>query len=369
MVRYAPILFLLLLSSPDSSAADAQPSAEKLVEMVMPTIVAIRAETPDGVSAGTGFIVESSGVIVTNLHVIEGARRVVVKLHSGEQYSKVMVASYDEGRDLAVIQIPGVDLPSLNLGNSDDVKVGATAYAIGNPLGLEESVTKGIVSSVRVGDDGTKIIQTNTAVSPGNSGGPLVNEEGEVIGIVTFKRRRGENLNFAMPVNYARALLEFETLMSLDELSKELGKQEVSLFSEADAESEDSLTGTWFSLSDITERELTQRGEYLYGSYNLDDRAEDVVRNGTLDLKRDGPDYYKGNSTSNWNCAWGSIANYCSTVHKVELRVVTPNRVEGAVESARYHSGWSKQEYRKWCESCGSALPQVWLDFVWIRKD
>jgi hypothetical protein len=147
----------------------------------------------------------------------------------------------------------------------------ATVYTIGNPIGLEESVTKGIVSSVRVGDDGTKIIQTDSAVSPGNSGGPLINKDGEVIGVVTFKIRGGENINFAMPINYARALPGFETLMSLDELSRELGKQDASLFNDAKAsEQRESLSGAWLSLTSNTRRQLRQEGDFLYGMYELE---------------------------------------------------------------------------------------------------
>ncbi len=236
-------------------------------------------------------------------------------------------------------------------------------------MGLEESVTKGIVSSIRVGDDGTKIIQTDSAVSPGNSGGPLINESGEAVGIVTFKVRGGENLNFAIPANYARALLGFETLMTLDELASELREDRVSLFAVGSKNPDDTLTGTWLSLTTNTLRELRQSGEYLYGSYNFDNRAENIISNGTIDLERNGPDSYEGHATAHWSCEWGSIANTCSTVHDVRLRVVAPNRIEGVWEEPELKDDWSKREYRKFCESCGSKMPQKSSDFVWVRQD
>jgi len=159
------------------------------------------------------------------LHVVRGATRVEVKLHSGERYSQVQIASYDVDRDIVVLRIPGYELPIVTLGNSNSIKVGQQVFAIGNPLGFEESVSMGIVSAVRVQENGTKVIQTDTAISPGSSGGPLLDANGGVIGVVTFKYAEGENLNFAMPINYARALLSFDQTMSLDQFRSELAKQ------------------------------------------------------------------------------------------------------------------------------------------------
>ena len=359
------VLIIGLLVSRLGFAED-PPSAEAIVEMVMPSIVAIRAETPSGVSAGTGFVVNSSGVIVTNLHVIEGARRAAIKLHSGEQYTKVMVASYDEGRDLAILRIPGFDLPALKLGNSDNVKVGSTAYAIGNPLGLEESVTRGIVSSIRVGDDGTKVIQTDSAVSPGNSGGPLINEDGEVIGIVTFKVRGGESLNFAVPINYARALLDFETLITLDELARELGKEEVSLFAKSESKQDESLNGIWRSLTNL---ELTvtlrQDGEHLYARGNTD------TDNQSYDLKLQQDKTYKGIMRGVWKSWYWSFGSRhdvtCQYETEFEILKYTQNRIEGRIKFSKWPE--SERARKKYNKTCGKSEPEVWNDFVWVRDD
>ena len=167
------------------------------------------------------IIISSDGKIATNLHVIEGLRHAGVELASGEKYDSFSVLAFDPRKDIAIIKIPGFDLPTVPLGNSNSVQVGEPVLVVGSPLGLQGSVTTGVVSSIR--DDpangGFKVMQTDASVNPGNSGGPMVNRQSEVIGIVTFKIRGSENLNFAIPVNYLRGLMESPaSAMSLDEL-------------------------------------------------------------------------------------------------------------------------------------------------------
>lgn len=367
MVRLRVLVFIVgFLTSASGFAADAI-SAEAVIEKVMPAIVAIRADTPEGVSAGTGFLVDSAGVVVTNLHVIEGATRVAVKLHSGDQYTQIKVASFDLDRDLAILRLPGFDLPTVQLGNSDNVKVGATVYAIGNPLGLEESVTKGIVSGIRVRENGTKVIQTDSAVSPGNSGGPLINEKGHVVGVVTFKISAGENLNFAVPINYVRALLSFEQLITLDELAQKLRKTNVSLF--ANKSDDNSLTGTWLSLTSNTHRQLRQDGDYLYGTFEGDGYS------GTFDLKKQEDGSYKGNYISvvdYWYTECGNCPKIdvkCRFEEEGFLNIVNSNRIEGKFAEIPYPD---KNRARiKFIKTCGKseAKNSNSVDFVWVRVD
>ena len=358
MIRCAAVFLAIFAFVAVPVPADEAHSPEALLDQVMLSIVAIRVDTPAGVSAGTGFVVDPSGVIVTNLHVIEGATRAAIKLHSGEQYTQVRVTSFDENRDLAILRISGFELPSLSLGNSDNVKVGATVYAIGNPLGLEESVTKGIVSSVRVGKDGTKIIQTDSAVSPGNSGGPLIDEDGQVVGVVTFKVSGGENLNFAVPINYARALLGFETLMSLDELARELGKQEVSLFAESEPEQDRLLSGRWESLTN-TELSITLRqdGEFLYGTgLATDDRS-------SFDFELQPDKTYKGLIRG----AWKKPNGVCPYEDEAEILEYSANRIEGRTKGPPWPK--SKRAQNKYLKTCGDSVAYEWIEFVWVRAD
>ena len=359
------VLLILLLPLCASAAADTTLTPEQIIERTMLSIVAIRADTPAGVSSGTGFVVDPSGIIVTNLHVIEGATRAAIKLHTGEQYTQIKVASFDEGRDLAVLRIPGFDLPPLSFGNSDDVKAGATVYAIGNPFGLEESVTKGIVSSVRVGDNGTKIIQTDSAVSPGNSGGPLIDEDGKVVGVVTFKIRGGENINFAVPINYARALLGFETLMSLQELARELGKEEVTLFVDSEPEQGQRLTGKWKSLTNINlTATLRQDGNFLYGS------SSSAYDKTSYDLKLQPDKTYKGMARGEWTTflnADNSPAEVCYYEREVEILEYSANRILGRTKAPRWPK--RKRDQAKYRKSCGEDFPFEWIEHVWVRDN
>jgi len=369
MVRQRVLaLFVGFLTYAPGFAADAI-GAEAMIEKVMPAIVAIRADTPEGIAAGTGFLVDSTGVVVTNLHVIEGATRVAIKLHSGEQYTQIRVASFDQDRDLAILRLPGFDLPTVSLGNSDAVKVGATVYAIGNPLGLEESVTKGIVSSIRVAKSGTKIIQTDSAVSPGNSGGPLINEQGHVVGVVTFKISAGENLNFAVPINYARAMLSFEQLISLDELAQKLGQTNVSLFADKDKEDNKSLTGVWLSLTSNTRRQLRQEGDYLYGTF------ENKGASGVYDLQKQSDGVYRGVVRWRWQSSYYSIWTDrqinvdCENETEFEITFATHTRIEGRSMSTPYPE--SKKAQTKASKTCGKSEEKnkKWEDFVWVRAD
>jgi S1-C subfamily serine protease len=163
---------------------------------------------------GSGFIIDASGIILTNSHVVNGADKVTVTLKDGRVFEG-KVRGADEVTDLAVVKIEGKDLPVATLGDSDEVQVGDWAIAVGNPLGLDNTVTLGIVStlkrsSAQVGIPNKRLdfIQTDAAINPGNSGGPLVDERGEVIGINTAIRADAMGIGFAIPINKAKAIKE-----------------------------------------------------------------------------------------------------------------------------------------------------------------
>ncbi|TVU54388.1 MAG: PDZ domain-containing protein [Arthrospira sp. PLM2.Bin9] len=161
---------------------------------------------------GSGFIVDSNGMILTNAHVVRGADKVTVTLRDGREFQGE-VKGADEPSDLAVVKINGNNLPVAKLGNSAEVQVGDWAIAVGNPLGLDNTVTLGIVSTlnrpssqVGIPDKRLEFIQTDAAINPGNSGGPLLNEQGEVIGINTAIRADGQGIGFAIPIDTAKAI-------------------------------------------------------------------------------------------------------------------------------------------------------------------
>jgi len=160
---------------------------------------------------GSGVIIDKSGYILTNNHVVEEATKIRVSLANGSEYDAKLVGK-DEKTDLALIEIKAEgDLPAAKIGNSDTLSVGEWVMAIGNPYGLEETVTVGIVSAKgRVMGAGPydDFIQTSASINPGNSGGPLVNMNGEVIGVNTLILSRGQNLGFAIPINMAKNIFE-----------------------------------------------------------------------------------------------------------------------------------------------------------------
>lgn len=162
---------------------------------------------------GSGFITRSDGLIFTNDHVVEGADQVSVTLPDGRSY-RGKVLGGDPLTDVAVVKVVAEKLPVAPLGNSNDLKPGEWAIAIGNPLGLNNTVTAGIISAVDRTDalgSGRRVpyIQTDAAVNPGNSGGPLINASGQVIGINTAIRKApGAGLSFAIPINLAKRIAQ-----------------------------------------------------------------------------------------------------------------------------------------------------------------
>ena len=172
-----------------------------VIEGAVKGVVTIKTD----VSQGTGFIITDDGYIVTNYHVVQGAKSAIVITSDNKNHQEVTLEGYDSNLDIALLKIPG-NFQSLSLDNSDNVQVGQKVIAIGNPLGLQFSVSEGIVSAInREGSNGIKgYIQTDAALNPGNSGGPLINTQGKVIGINNFKIGTGENLGFALESNYIR---------------------------------------------------------------------------------------------------------------------------------------------------------------------
>ncbi len=158
---------------------------------------------------GSGFIMNRDGYILTNNHVVEDADQIKVKLANGKEYDAKIIGR-DPKTDLALIKIKASsDLQPLNLGNSDDLKVGSWVVAVGSPFGLEQTVTAGIVSAKgRVIGSGPydNFIQTDASINPGNSGGPLINMKGEVVGINTAIIASGRGIGFAIPINMAKEI-------------------------------------------------------------------------------------------------------------------------------------------------------------------
>lgn len=185
-------------------------STAEIARVATPATVTVFAlsESGDTVSQGSGFLVDKEGVVVTNWHVIDGAAGAVVQMAGGEVYDRVRFLDGIPAADVALLQIPGFGLPYLEA-TSELPAVGEDIVVIGSPLGFENTVSSGIVSAVRL-VDGRELLQVTAPISPGSSGGPVLDHQGRVAAIATAYIREGQGLNFAVPVRYALGLLSLD---------------------------------------------------------------------------------------------------------------------------------------------------------------
>jgi hypothetical protein len=253
-MRRLLLLGVLAACGPKSKGPATTPpkalSAKEIATQSNPAIVFIDVGEGDQRGAGTGFIIDGSGLIATNFHVVRGNSSIKVKLFGGETYKVSHVVGFDPGRDLALIRIDAAkSLPTVKLGDSDQMSAGDQIVAIGNPLGLDHTVSSGLVSQVRPEctnemvefalknqkrldelaakaqsrqplteaerEEASKLLcrqelkyfQISAPISQGSSGGPLFNQAGEVVGVTTAIITAGQNINLAIPTNYLKALV------------------------------------------------------------------------------------------------------------------------------------------------------------------
>lgn len=219
----AVVVFLFL---PSAAFADGFPDVASLFEKQKASVVSVQTEVAPqpgqtmpffgnpqpGPQRGTGsgFVVDPKGYVITNNHVVEGAQKITVKLENGDQFDAALIGS-DANTDIALLKVETPrELPAVTFGDSSNLKVGEWVVAIGNPFGLDYSVTAGIISAkgrnIGAGpyDD---FLQTDASINPGNSGGPLFNLDGEVIGVNTAIIRHGQGIGFAVPINMVTSVM------------------------------------------------------------------------------------------------------------------------------------------------------------------
>ena len=187
---------------------------QALVKQLGEAVVQIR--TPGGL--GSGFFINADGYLITNFHVIEGETEISVEVYhqqngqlDRETYKQVKIIALNKFRDLALLRIEDKQAPRfkyVTLGNADALTVGDSVFAIGSPMGLERTVTSGILSTKTRQMEGELYLQTTAQINPGNSGGPLFNLAGEVVGVTNMKITFGEGLGFAIPVELVRSFLD-----------------------------------------------------------------------------------------------------------------------------------------------------------------
>lgn len=338
----------------------AEGGSADIAKKAIPAVVLIKGTTTAGAEVGgSGFIVDPSGTIVTNLHVIQDLKARGVRLANGDIYDQFKIRAFDERKDLAVIQIAGFELPHLELGNSDNLNPGDQVLLVGNPLGLEGSVSAGVVSGIRNLEEGYRVIQTDAAANPGNSGGPLLDAQGRAVGVLTFKARGTENLNFVLPINYVRGLLVGGETLTLEQLRTEVGKQPVVFGRQG-------YPARWKSLASGTVKILRVDGDNLYVETVLPEERTKVGDFFLADLKKVG-ETYVGKVRSAWTCQYGDGVwtkigyNKCMEEVAIEITMLTATRLEGSVDSY-------PQNDKVKCRTCTHSEGKEKASFVWIPE-
>jgi len=372
MAYFAKVALVVILLTATGLAQANQPQvasrlfdSAEITRKIAPAVVLIKGKTESGELLGTGFIITSDGKIATNLHVVQNLRSGGVQLASCDKYDSFSVLAFDERKDIAILKIPGFDLPSVTLGNSNSVEVGEPVLIVGNPLGLQGSVTTGVISSVR--DDpsggGFKVLQTDAAANPGNSGGPLVNRQSEVIGLITFKIVGGENLNFAIPVNYLRGLTDSPaSAMSLDELRLKLANAPDVFKSEV-------FPTRWKSLTSGTTKIIRRDGDRVYVETVLPDSEKNAGCFNLSELQKK-EDIFAGMGRSSCICQYTkglgvyarTYSNRFTDQSEIEITKMSPTRIEG-----RYMVRVKETKFD--CQKGSfSKPPTEWETFAWIPE-
>lgn len=364
-IKRLALMAALFCCSLRSELTQSLDSAE-VTKRVTPAVVLIKGKTDNGDLVGSGFIISGDGKIATNLHVIRDLRNGGVQLATGEKFDSFSILAFDERKDIAIIKIAGFDLPSATLGNSNAIQVGEPVLIVGSPLGLQGSVTTGVISSIR--DDpfggGFKAIQTDAAVNPGNSGGPLVNGRSEVVGVVTYKIKGGESLNFAIPINYLRGLIEaVGSPMSADNLRTKLA-------SSTDVFRSEMFPTRWRSLATGTTKIIRRDADRMYVETVRPDAAKEAGCFTLAELQKQGS-IFVGATKYGCVCQYevnkfgvGRVlqSNRSSDEGAIEITVVSPTRIEGRTLERPKDTKFDCKR------ATYSKERSVWTPFTWIPE-
>ena len=210
MLKNILIIFILLIINPVYSFELNSDNTSILYEKINPAIVSIDSHLKDGISCGTGCIIDTNGTILTSAHILEDGTDIIITMSNGEDYKAEIIKKFGDNKDIALLKVNvPYPLKTVKLGDSAKIKVGDSVLAIGNPFGFNGTLTKGIVSRI---DYSKNRIQTDAAINPGSSGGPLLNKHGEIIGINQAIYNPDNNISnigigFATPVNLIKEYL------------------------------------------------------------------------------------------------------------------------------------------------------------------
>jgi S1-C subfamily serine protease len=371
---------LLAACLPLSAAGQASPRHPTTRQEDIPTVtrralpavglVVVSDKGGNGIAEGSGFLVSRDGKLVTNYHVIENAASAVVKFPNGAFYAVQGVLGIDKDKDLAVLKLSGTDFPFLPLGDSGKLQVGETVVAIGNPLALEATVSSGIISAVREleAEGRVRVIQTTAPISPGSSGGVLLNLKGEVVGVTSFHLVSGQNLNFAVAADYVKPMLSLDTVMPFAR-----DKERVRLSPGGAAQSSEGAVASsgvskeidipkdWITLADGSPLTVRTEGDYIYEQADIpgDGKYSKELRM-ICDTKRQGSEWV-GTCRYKILLMWGSLVteNWCSLELGEKITSVSPRKIEGVSQK------WRRATSVQTCPTPGTE----WEPFAYIPKD
>jgi V8-like Glu-specific endopeptidase len=332
--------------------AQSQDATEQVVKKCSDAVVLIFvSDSGKETGLGSGFIISPDGKIVTNYHVIKDAQKALVKLTNGAFFPVETVLASDSVEDLAIIKVEGKNLPTLKIGDSDAVQVGERVVAIGSPLGLESTVSDGIVSALRK-ESNASWIQTTAPVSPGNSGGPLLRLDGTVVGVITWNLKLGQNLNFAASSNEVSALANKPSnAMPLNAEEKEHTRPSGNI---------------WTSLTSGKDYRVRLDGDYIYTEWNnIPTALQGTAAFGRGELKKSAG-IWSGHFHSTLPCTfvdkWTNQQkmNWISLDLLMEISSVTSSRIEGRAQN--YTEGFD-------CKKKTPKGEAKWISFTWIPKE
>jgi hypothetical protein len=258
--RWTTLTLAMLLSAPGAVPQAQIPRKDipTLARRAVKAVVLVQAwNEKDEVTQGSGFVISADGKVVTNHHVIEKAKSAIIKFENGAFYLVEGVLASDKSRDVVILKASGKDFPVLPIGDSGSVEIGEEVVAIGSPLAFEATVSNGIISAVR-GEEGQQVFQITAPISPGSSGGALLNTRGEVIAITTASAPRGQNINFAVPINYVKPLLSAKAVAPLPSQEERQEKA-----SEIPAD----LPAVWTNLVDGEDYQIRFLGQFGYAEW------------------------------------------------------------------------------------------------------
>jgi Trypsin-like peptidase domain len=337
-----------LLRQKPSKSSETKNQTGLDLKKVSRAVASVLVDTLDGktVNQGSGFFIDSTGRMVTNYHVIEDASSAIVKTSDGGFYQVDGTIAVDEKHDLAILKVAGSNFAYLPLGDSNTVSVGQKVYAIGSPLGLEATVSDGIVSSIRELDQ-LRFIQTTAPISHGSSGGPLLNLRGQVVRVTTLQVQEGQNLNFAIPSSLIRPLLLSEKVTPFAPPQMPEPPKATAAKNAAPKLQDDfsDLPQSWTGTLDKNQYSVRILGEHIYikstfmeetsikSTFLYETIAGLLTQSFSCDGKRQG-DKWVGTCVHSFSIYWpGGVITPCSLSLNFQILSLSKQRIEGRVQS------------------------------------